>query len=63
MIANAERPKTSDGDDFVARAQRAMLRAGQRAMADYKNFGLEPVIGKFRKKEERSKDAGKSGQA
>ena len=40
-------------DDFVARAQRAMNRAGEKAMADYKRFGIEPVVAPFTKKEEK----------
>ena len=60
MMANLEHRKPIEGDDFVARAQRAMNRAGQRAMADYKTFGLEPVVGKFRKKEEKAHSAGES---
>ena len=43
----------SGGDDFVARAQRAMNRAGEKAMADYKRFGIEPVIAPFPKKDEK----------
>jgi hypothetical protein len=39
--------KTTDKNgtvDFVARAERAMKRAGEKAMADYKRFGLQPVV-------------------
>jgi hypothetical protein len=41
---SAEKNNQNGSDDFVARAKRAMLRASDRAMADYKRFGIEPVI-------------------
>lgn len=31
-------------DNFVARAKRAMLRASDKAMEDYKRFGVDPVV-------------------
>jgi hypothetical protein len=40
-------------DEVIARAQRAMLRASDKAMADYKRFGIEPVIAPFRTKAEK----------
>jgi hypothetical protein len=32
-----------------------MQRASDKAMEDYKRYGIEPVIGPFRKKEEKLK--------
>lgn len=43
--------KISD-EEVIARAERAMQRASDKAMEDYKRFGIEPVIAPFRKKGE-----------
>ena len=44
MNRSADKTKQNGSDDFVARAKRAMLRASDRAMADYERFEVEPVI-------------------
>jgi hypothetical protein len=42
------RPETPthqiSNDEVVERARRALVKAGAKAMADYKRFGIEPVI-------------------
>ena len=45
-------------DDFIARAERAMVRAGARAMADYKRFGIEPVVAESVSKMEQKETKG-----
>ena len=44
MKPTADKKNQNGSGDFVARAKRAMLRASDRAMADYERFGIEPVI-------------------
>ena len=34
-------------DEVVARAQRAMVRAGQKALAEYRRAGIDPVVAEF----------------
>jgi hypothetical protein len=34
-------------EEVIARAERAMRRASEKAMADYKRFGIEPVVAPF----------------
>ena len=50
--------KISD-EEVIARAERAMQRASDKAMEDYKRFGIEPVIAPSRKKGETPKSAKK----
>ena len=48
------RPETRkddlSNDEVVERARRALIKAGERAMADYKRFGIDPVISEPGKK-------------
>jgi hypothetical protein len=53
MTSKGKATEKSANDDFVTRAQRAMNRAGEKAMADYKRFGIEPVIAPFPAKVEK----------
>jgi hypothetical protein len=39
---SSEKPLSDD--EVIARAERAMARASEKAMADYKRLGIEPVI-------------------
>ena len=45
MKANGASKNGKPESDFAAGAQRAMLKAGQQAMEDYKRYGIEPVVG------------------
>ena len=50
MKATIERPKAAREESFVVRAQRAMLKAADKAREDYRRHGVDPVIVPFPKK-------------
>jgi len=45
-MSNENPPETKrlTDDEIVERARRAMVRASDKAMEDYKRFGIEPVL-------------------
>jgi hypothetical protein len=43
-------------EEIIARAGRAMARASEKAMADYKRFGIDPVISNPPKQSEGAKE-------
>jgi hypothetical protein len=44
MSHQASQMKNGADKEFVERARRAMIRASDKAMEDYKRFGIEPVL-------------------
>ncbi len=52
MKVTIEPPKATSEESFVVRAQRAMLKAAEKAREDYRRHGVEPVIAPFPKKTE-----------
>jgi hypothetical protein len=47
---NVDQPKTATEESFVVRAQRAMLKAADKAREDYRRHGIDPVEVPYPKK-------------